>query len=229
MHNQQTPNEIVAKLEVCGRTHELTVSSLLLGVLASGASGVGKTASVLHPLLRQAIAFSSGDQHAKIGLLVLDSAREGTSALVCQWATESGRAADVVLVPIKSESLCSMEARDLEALVARVAADGKIVVLTIPNGHEKHRESAARLKAHLCKVLQSRAAYDSHRLVGITEDDLPVTPATAAEIRDIAWNLQTLRQRRGFVAFGTQWPADTCTNAGWYELVSNIGHRFVLS
>ena len=72
--------DILARLrcyEPAGKVLDLTVDTVLKHILATGATGAGKTSALIDPCIEQFMKFAGGDPNRRLGLLILDPKGDG--------------------------------------------------------------------------------------------------------------------------------------------------------
>lgn len=84
--------------EPAGKVMELTPDDLTRHVLGFGATGSGKTTSLINPIIRQILAWRKHEPHSKSGLLVLDPKGDDSPEKVRAYAREAGRESDLVVL-----------------------------------------------------------------------------------------------------------------------------------
>lgn len=84
--------------EPAGKVVELTPDDLTRHVLGFGATGSGKTTSLINPIIRQILAWRKHEPHSRPGLLVLDPKGDDSQEKVRAYAREAGREADLVVL-----------------------------------------------------------------------------------------------------------------------------------
>jgi hypothetical protein len=82
--------------EPAGSVLNIGASELVRHILGVGSTGSGKTTALVNPILQQVIAYGSGER--RMGLLILDGKGDETVDKVMQFARETGRENDVLVL-----------------------------------------------------------------------------------------------------------------------------------
>jgi hypothetical protein len=119
--------------------------------------------------------------------------------------------------------------------ISRIVREGKILVLQVnANADASMAATLGRLvKAAIYRALQQRApqAGSDERLVGLFFDEYPLVATSNEPYFGDVLNLQTLREKRGFVVAGTQGYVSMQQAIGaraWEALRINFGTTFFL-
>lgn len=84
--------------EPAGKVISLSAEDICRHVLASGATGSGKTTGLINPLLRQLLAWKADRRELTAGLLVLDAKGDDTIQKITGYARAAGREGDLMVL-----------------------------------------------------------------------------------------------------------------------------------
>ena len=206
-----------------------TLKALNAVLLSSEKSGIQRFASRLEKFGRhmepKAANFLDGHAKGLLSWVNLDARTKG----ILQSCV--GNALDPLLSPAALDYYPIQGRRAFDP--ARVVTEGKILVLRVNAVNDKAvaRTLGRLIKADIYRAIQSRQPRtgSTERLVGLFFDEYPlVATSTEPHFGDIQ-NLQTMREKRGFVVAGTQGYVSMQQAIGrsrWEALRINFGNFF---